>query len=591
VATLEPLRRIADGTPVDASTTNQVVDDVESRLNYLYDLFRLASAGRSLILVDVVVSPDAVLKGPVYFDAAANRFEPAIAQVVPSTDGVVPAPQTRHYGLLRRKTGADRGDVLIGGYDELNVSDAILGADKSPGVLYMSPAIPGRLTREAAFPSVPVCQWDGVGVLVRPFRDDEFAGRHEHLEFDLACIPAGVTHPPAMGARHVITSPNAAIEGWLPATHASFSGNAPDGAAFGYNLAANERLASLWPPVPLASAALLLDRGEARENGYSFVPQGMTGLVVLDANGIWWLSDCHNDAPWPATYDSAVSEPPLSEGYAECPRQLSMRMKLLFCRQSYATGVGVVTSLQTDDPRILITCNGEPSAVGPLRIKLDLSAGVADETSNTAKALKAINADGTFERGNVVAALIAGSSNVLIASTATVPAVGDTPAKHSGEVMITVIPAEELFLPVNLYKHQNTAEDYPKGVMMPVLRKLQDGTIVGRVDVPMGLTASLSLKFRLWLCGFAAGTLPAMSMTRRRVPRPSGSTALPTADSALAVTTNVAVANAYDYIEIDSAAFTVQAGDSVLFKLIRLQTDGYNADVGIVKALGVLAAA
>jgi hypothetical protein len=49
----------------------------------------------------------------------------------------------------------------------------------------------------------------------------------------------------------------------------------------------------------------------------------MTGLVVLDANGIWWLSDCHNDAPWPATYDSAVSEPPLSEGYAECPRQLS----------------------------------------------------------------------------------------------------------------------------------------------------------------------------------------------------------------------------------------------------------------------------
>jgi hypothetical protein len=278
VATLEPLRRIADGTPVDASTTNQVVDDVESRLNYLYDLFRLASAGRSLILVDVVVSPDAVLKGPVYFDAAANRFEPAIAQVVPSTDGVVPAPQTRHYGLLRRKTGADRGDVLIGGYDELNVSDAILGADKSPGVLYMSPAIPGRLTREAAFPSVaglPVGRY--VGVFVRPFRDDEFAGRHEHLEFDLACIPAGVDarrRRSGSAARHQRRQRRRSKAG-LPATHAFFSRS---------TLPTEPPSATTSPPtsgsaqsVLAARAARLgracsLDRGEARENGYSFAP-------------------------------------------------------------------------------------------------------------------------------------------------------------------------------------------------------------------------------------------------------------------------------------------------------------------------------
>jgi hypothetical protein len=52
-----------------------------------------------------------------------------------------------------------------------------------------------------------------------------------------------------------------------------------------------------------------LFKSEGDGNGVE-LPMGLGGLVYIDINGIWWMSDCYNDVPW--AYQSLGSSSSLS---------------------------------------------------------------------------------------------------------------------------------------------------------------------------------------------------------------------------------------------------------------------------------------
>ena len=228
------------------------------------------------------------------------------------------------------------------------------------------------------------------GVFVNPQWED-LTG-HTHFKFELQCIPAG-DHVSPSGGRHVITNADTEIEGWLPADHAIFEGNAPAGAVFGYNLSANGSLNNVWPPIPVNNADVQWDKGLDVDQGYHSIPLGEQGLVVLNRDGIWWMSDCYGDVPWPKDLNTSFSDS-LSDSLNECPRDLSMRMLLWFVRSNFMTDGTVVTSLATNDERISITCQSDPTKAadaGALLIALNLSLTAEGDTTEGYLAFKEFN--------------------------------------------------------------------------------------------------------------------------------------------------------------------------------------------------------
>ena len=105
---------------------------------------------------------------------------------------------------------------------------------------------------------------------------------------------------------------------------------------------------------------------------------------------------------------------------------------------------------------------------------------------------------------------------------------------------------------------------------------------------PAGLAASPKLKLRLVLLGRAAGSIPALTLTYRRVPRPGTNTPLPLNDSAVTINTAQVIANANEYFEKESNEITVAAGDTVLVTINRLASDGYASEIGLLRVGGVI---
>lgn len=104
------------------------------------------------------------------------------------------------------------------------------------------------------------------------------------------------------------------------------------------------------------------------------------------------------------------------------------------------------------------------------------------------------------------------------------------------------------------------------------------------------------MKVRVQLFGRTTAVLPTMTMSYRRIPRSSqtiatvnAGLALPDTDTAIAFTVPGVALDIDKAIEIESAAFSVQEGDTVLVTLSRAgSTDSYNAEVGLLRMTGVL---
>jgi hypothetical protein len=175
--------------------------------------------------------------------------------------------------------------------------------------------------------------------------------------------------------------------------------------------------------VPPSSAVLVWDKADASPGG-AVIPLGTGGggLCHVDHNGIWWMSDCYGDVPWPASYNSASPPTPLGQDTTPptCPRPEEMKLHLWFAEMLVATDKTVVTSLAAapGSPLRIANCDGDPASTGALVADLDLA--FLTDADLVAGPLVFKSIDGTtFKRGYVVEALEPGS-NVTLTPTLTV---------------------------------------------------------------------------------------------------------------------------------------------------------------------------
>lgn len=590
------LQFIAQGEPVAPGVTNRPTRQLAQNANYLWELLQALRIGQAIYAYQVSVEAEAAVGMPVYRNAAAARYERALAATSTTVAGtVLTADSAQVVGVVARKHNSTLADILLWGIDTIDVTAAT--AETAAGLYYLSAQTPGGLTQQRPPVSVAVLRVLGNGqVMVMPQIAD-FLDRHVHHRFALTCLPAGTTSPPLVGDRHVITAADADLPGWLPAGHASFAGKAPAGAVFGYNLAADPDLQNVWPPLPLEQCELLWNRATDAAVGGTAVPLGRDGLCLVDRFGIWWLSDCYQDVPWPFDLDTGAGLNSFSDSSTpECPRHINMSLLLFFTRLAFVTDAAVVTSLVSHDSRLTVRCStdGLPATAGPLALDLDLGFLVSTTTARGAVVLKELN-DSTFTRGPVLEGLYALSDNVTLTSDrATVKLVpGDTasPDVYQGMVGMTVAPQATLELTPQNVRLDGVEEVFFQETMYLAFRRGVITALRAKFVVPGDLALPTpQAQVRFWLLGRAAGTLPALTVTARRIPRPTNGLVTPatlpddTAEFAVTVTTTATLASANQYVEATSAAFTVAAGDQVYVTIERTDDDAYAGELGLLES-------
>lgn len=593
------LRLIRRGEPVIESVPNRVFEELDDNIRYVWDAVQAASAGSTVFAREVTVDAAVVPGMAVFFNPATVRFEGGLAVTATdlSTGILQTSPRAGIWGVVFTKASATLADLLLSGYAPLDLS--LASADTGAGTYYLSSQTPGRLVKDRPPVAVPVLRADGQGnVSVNPQFVD-FLDRHVHYHFGLTAFPAGDTTPPAPGDRHVITSPDPALPGWLPAAHAGFAGLAPAGAAFGYNLAAHPALKRAWPPLPPEGAFLNWDKGLTKDVAGTAVPLGAAGLCVIDRNGIWWLSDCYQDVPWPADLDTSSPSSYSDSSDVECPRHLQMALDLWFTRPTFSNGGALVTSLRSSDSRLRLVCTGTslPAVSGDLEISLDLTLAVSAGLERGGIALKTLTGGNQFTRGWLQEGLYALSDNVILTGEHQAPLDPDLPLGtqlHQGKVGLAVVPESTLELATELFRLDGVEEDFLFGNTFLTFHPGQLSSVRAKMEVPAHLSLvapQLALRFRL--LGRSLGTLPVLTVTARRVPRndPAATPlALPTNldEFNVVLTTTLALAASNQYVEVTAAAFAVVAGDLIFFSLSRGATDGYSADVGLLQATGIL---
>lgn len=607
------IRHVEDGQAVNAGNTSRPDRDLAANQRYLKEWLEEADLGEAIVAHEVTIDPDLLPGQPVYFDAVEKRYAPAFAAVEPdATAGtLVMVPSAECIGILGYKHNTTLGTVILGGRVKIDLSLAVEAEPDGPqpGRYYVSPATPGRLVRQRPPITVSVLYYDGEYAHVMPIARD-FLEDHIHYKFDLVALPAGESPECDANEHHEITVADPDAQGWLPADHEVFEGLAPEGAVFGYNLSQHLELSRVWPPIPITAAAVEVERPALLYTVGDRIIGGTTQdsrFVLLTQHGIWWMSSCYNQAPWPADHCpdvssslSASSASSQSAGlWDDCPEQ-RMRITLHFAKAVFATDKSVVTSLQPAEgsPIEVLNCDGGSGKTGDLHLALNLSFLVDAETEiYGGEVLKQL--DGvTFRKGWVAEGVIAGN-NVTVTGTRQralqseeADALQHAGPLHQGIIRLDVdlSPGERELAP-QIIKLGDARErtfretphiGFPDGRVSAVRLKFN--------IPPVGLPATPQLKIRVQLLGRAAGTLPDLDMTRRNVARADDSpVALPDDTSEQDVTFDSAqVVGANEYLEIESDGFDVAAGDTVFVTVSRASDDDYAGEVGALRFGGVL---
>lgn len=591
---LVPLLKPLD--PVAAGGVNLPFRTLDQNVRYLYSLLQAAGTGATIYARRQTVESACVNGMPVWYNPATKQFERGLASTsIDNATGLVGTlPSSQVWGVVNNKSGPTLADVLLMGYDTVDISGAVDGP-VTPGTYYLSGAKPGFLVLEKPPATVPVLRATGAGqVLVLPQYVD-FFDRHVHYRFPLTCLPAGIHVPPAVGDTHEIIDANPLLPGWLPAGDSSFNGLAPTGALFGYNLAMQPGLKSLWPPVPLTGTWLDWDRGLDLQEG----PQGVpAGLCLCDQNGIWWMSNCYGDVPWPTDLDTSGSaSASASASAAACPRDLAMSLILWFSRTTFDTQSAVVLSVLGDE-RIKVTCATDPAtqaATGNLQLSLDLNLTTLVNQFGYL-ALKTFDpATSTFTSGPVVEGVYALSDNVLLSGSVVGPRTinGVTYQVTQGLVGLSVVPESALELDVQLVRLDGAEEAF---LTDPPITYLgfdpgEDETYRAVLQVPSTLAIPTPhLQLQLTLLGLSAGDLPTLTVTARRVPQALTPAVVPdaTAEFAVTIDTTLTTTAPNQYAMVTSEAFVVAPGDLVYFSVSRSSADAYGDVVGVMRQTGLI---
>jgi len=599
------IQLVQNGEPVSASTTNRPTEQLDQNIRYVWSVLQASGVGATLCARMQPVDPELQVGQPVYFDTVTNRFQAAFAVVEaePETGYMTFPARSQVWGIVSFKHSLDTADILLQGYTQVDIRAAVdvtvaMGDPVPAGQWYLSSSGIGKLTRQMPPVSVPVLRTDATGgVYVNPtFRD--FLENHRHYIFDLAMQPAGQVAPPAEGDIHEITSPDADLPGWLPADHASFAGKAPAGAKFGYNLAADDALFGVFPPVPVQSAVLVMQRPSVYDVAaapHSYGQELTADLAVVDRNGIWWMRDCYDEAPWPTDLDTSVTSSASAGDLACDGTDRAYSLKLYFTRVGFATDNTSVSSLSSIDDRIQVLCAGATTAAttGDLTLSLNIPFTTRSTTLAGPRAFKAFDAyAGVFDSGPVVEGIYATTPNVQLQSSySSVDTLGRT--VYYGPIGLGVLEQASQELSSQLVRLDGvTEEHYP--VLYLGMPNDSPTSFVVRFEVPSTAPASADFRYRMRLLGRAAGTLPQLAVQYYLSSRPVAGLATPIAVTQsytpLTIVT-VAAVTANTAVEATSSAITVAPGDIVYIRVQRTPSDvsdAYAGELGVMQQVGTL---
>lgn len=621
---LNNIKHVTPGEPVQAGVVSRPDRALVDRTEYLKQRLDAAALGQAIFDVDATVASDVLPGQPVYWNPTTQRYERALAavEVDPTTQALVTQRSSDVLGLCYKKKNDTLADIVISGVVRLpEITNAITGP-VAPGRYYLSTAEPGKLVSGRPPVMVSVCYVQGVKdncadepwVVVTPQITDILED-HIHYRFELVPRPAG-EHDAAQALAdgyHTIENADAALEGWLPADDAVFAGRAPAGAKFGYNFSQHAALSYVWPPQPMQAVAVLWDKG-ANRVGATEIPLGSNGLCVVDVNGIWWMSDCYSEVPWPPALDTASETSESSE--AACPTPESMRVIVVFLRMLFGNDKSVVTSLKpaTGSPITIANCDGVSASVdnaltGDLELGLNLQ--LLDDPTEVSggRVYKQITNDFKFRKGWVAEGVRIGAGPISIASTrsrllSTAEKTtleldpNDTSLLHQG--LITLSYDDQLVereVSPQIIRLADAVERLYLDIPYLAFPEGQESHVRVRLNVPgANLGASLAMKIRVQLFGRTTAVLPSLYMSYRRIPRSpqvveAGMPTLPgVGDEALldfivpgvSLPVNVPV-------EVDSDTFSIVEGDTVLVTLGRNgSADSYAAEVGVLRLTGVI---
>jgi hypothetical protein len=322
--------------------------------------------------------------------------------------------------------------------------------------------------------------------------------------------------------------------------------------------------------------------------------QLMEDRLLVDRNGIWWMSDCYDEVPWPTDYDSTSS---VSASYGDCdPGNKEYKLKLYFTRVNFATDNSSVTSLVSTDDRVIIHCAGteDVKATGDLEISLDLSLMLGSTTATGYSVLKTFDPDtNQFTSGPIVEGVYKTSDNVLITSSES--AVVDSKVVHKGILGIGVVSQATLELSSQLVRLDGvTEESYP--VLYLGMPDSQTTSCVIKFEVPSDAPNNIELVLRLRLLGKAAGTTPQLDVSYYKTSRPTNGLLTPVnvtqSYTSVSIDT-VATLTANQAVEANSDPISVSKGDIVYFQITRTPSDvsdTYGGELGLMQQTAIITA-
>ena len=587
MAYIDRIRHVTDGEPATANVVSRSTSELEANVDWLRQIMESAVLGQALFAKDQPVDPDLVVGQPVFWDTGTSRYEAAFAGFTVLDNELVPEASAVVAGIIHTKTAAARADIATFGLHNIAMG-------LPAGVYYLSGQTEGALTSVPAAYAIPVCVvLDAQHALVGPVWRHPGMD-HRHWSFSLTCAPAGDHVVPTLGDPHVISGADPQLSGWLPANHAVFSGLAPAGAEFGYNIALHTDLGTVWPPIPLAACKVTWDKGRDLVGGTD-VPLGASGLVQITEDGIWWMSDAYEDVPWPNlafTNGSATESPPPGD------RDEEMRLVLDFGRVNLAINDGIVTSLQSLSAFLhVLDCNGAVAQTGNLFLDLDLSFLSGDDDETGYLAYKSFDpATLTFGRGPVVEGLLEGPYTSLSSVTTRLldPDDPQSDTVYQGLVTVTAdIDPSGREIAWEVVRSDEMKQRYDGSVMFLAFPSAYASSLRAKAYVPAaGVAADTDVKLRLVILVTGPMTaLPTLQVSYRLIPAASAVTVLPTGDTALVDIVLPAVVDAgKHYFTVESEEFTVQPGDTLFLSLTRDGTaDGYQGEVGILRSTVVVA--
>lgn len=605
------IRLILNGEDVDASVTNRPTTQLSNRTQYLYDRLVATAVGEALYVHDVPVEDDALVGDAMYYDDVDAKYKRALAAVELDTAfGWYKISKSSYaIGTLVEKLSTGLGSICTSGtLRGFDLTSAIQpGAPTVAGAYYLSMQLPGKITNQK--PPVAIYMLYNRGdeiVHVLPTPKDMLED-HIHHRNQLVAAPAGdancITY--GDGEVHEIIDPDSSLQGWLPADHASFNGLAPAGAHFGYNLAQDEALLKVWPPQPLDSGYLEVNRG----NGYQGLRlNGTCPDAIINAQGIWWMTNCYGTAPWAPEYQCNSSSSASSDSSESCDADCQTPLEYLpggldttqmwiafwFAKMVFKTDAAVVTSLQPDgdnSPITILDCDGDVANTGRLFAGLDLSK-LTTELAAGYNVVKGFEANKMLYGPGVIGVKAGtGAEIVGVGTENTDWALVDGLYRGDLEIGLEDNLNDPRDYAPNLVSMDNVREEYDNiseffYLHFPVSRA---SSIRYRVEVPRAGMPIVAIRAYLWFwfVGRSAGAIPKLTASYRRYPLAVAAPAvLPSSDTDITAggwTPGITLAGG-DYAYAATSWFNVAVGDTIFY------TIGWGGLLGPSDGFGIMRA-